>query len=90
VDVKRVVDIDVIPQRNKGAGIEGVDRFPDRLEPVAAFLDAAREAGSAAGGGKDEEKRDRLKKLGSNRRVLHGELVWEPRGAWQLVAKAPP
>jgi hypothetical protein len=60
-----------------------------RLEPVAAFINAAREAGFAAQGGKDEEKRDRVKNAGSNRRVLHGELVWEPRGAWQIVATAP-
>jgi len=34
------------------------------------------------------EKKDFLKKIGSNRILRERELVFEPRGAWQILSKS--
>jgi hypothetical protein len=34
------------------------------------------------------EKKDFLKKIGSNRILRERELVFEPRGAWQILLKS--
>ncbi len=69
---------------------ENLDRLEDeqtnRLEPVFEFLKSSKQAGLAALTDDHAEKRDWLRKAGSNRRVLSGRLVFEPRGAWKLVA----
>ena len=57
-----------------------------RLEPVEKFIKASRDAFSAAFGTNAAEKRDWLKQAGSNRQVLSGVLVFEPREAWKIVA----
>jgi len=56
-----------------------------RLEPVKNLVLEIKQAGFLAEHGSALEKRDLFKKTGSNPSLQNRELVWKPRGAWQLV-----
>ena len=55
------------------------------LEPAIRFVKASKHAGFLAKTGTVEEKRDFLKKVGSNLQISNRTLTLVPRGAWQLV-----
>ncbi|MDZ4756090.1 MAG: hypothetical protein SGJ11_16530 [Phycisphaerae bacterium] len=60
----------------------------NRFEPAIRFVKSCKQTGLLAASGTAEEERDHLRKTGSNLLLLNRELVWEPRGAWQLVAES--
>ncbi|HEX3357314.1 MAG TPA: recombinase family protein [Tepidisphaeraceae bacterium] len=55
------------------------------FEPAIRFVKAAKTTGFLAETGTDEEKRDFLKKVGSNLTIRNRHLSVNPRGAWKLV-----
>jgi hypothetical protein len=55
------------------------------FEPAIRFVKASKQAGFLAEKGSEEEKRDLLKKIGSNLTISDRHLSVVPRGAWQLV-----
>jgi hypothetical protein len=55
------------------------------FEPAIRFVEASKSAAFLAEEGTDEEKRDFLKKVGSNLTITNRHLSVVPRGAWQLV-----
>jgi hypothetical protein len=55
------------------------------FEPAIRFVKAAQSTAFLAETGTEEEKRDFLKKIGSNLTISNRELSVEPRGAWKLV-----
>jgi hypothetical protein len=55
------------------------------LEPAIRFVEASKQAGFWAETGTVEEKRDFLKKVGSNLQISNRTLTLVPRGAWELV-----
>ena len=57
-----------------------------RLEPAIRFVRGSMKARDIAENGDATAQRDFLQKAGSNLKVLNGEIVWEPRGAWKHVA----
>ena len=58
----------------------------NRFEPVTRFVLEARNASILIAEGKPEEKRDFLKKIGSNLKVAEKTLAVTFRNPWQLVA----
>jgi site-specific DNA recombinase len=61
------------------------DTAHGRFEPAIRFVKAVKQSHLVARTGSPEEKRDFVKKLGSNLRFGSRQLLWEPRGAWKLV-----
>jgi hypothetical protein len=55
------------------------------LEPAIKFVKDWNQAGLTAEAGSEEEKRDFLKKVGSNLTIQDRHLSVIPRGAWKLV-----
>ncbi len=58
------------------------------LEPMKLFILEAKQAEIIASKENLPAKRDFLKKIGSNRILRERELFFEPRGAWQILAKS--
>lgn len=58
------------------------------LEPAKKFILASKQAEIIALQENLFEKKDFLKKIGSNRILRERELVFEPRGAWQILSKS--
>jgi hypothetical protein len=56
-----------------------------RFEPCIRFVNRLKEAKIAASSTDDAEKRDFLKKVGSNLELVNRTLRFVPRNAWQLV-----
>jgi len=59
-----------------------------RLEPAKKFILDSKQAEIIALQENLFEKKDFLKKIGSNRILRERELVFEPRGAWQILLKS--
>ena len=59
----------------------------NRFEPIQRFVKAAKSADFLATGGTDEQKRDFLKKIGSNLKITNRTLTFVPRGAWQILSQ---
>ena len=55
------------------------------FEPALRFISAAKQARFVAESGRDDEKRDFLKKVGSNLTISNRHLFVESREAWKLV-----
>jgi len=58
------------------------------LEPAKKFILDSKQAEIIALQENLFEKKDFLKKIGSNRILREQELVFEPRGAWQILLKS--
>ncbi len=59
----------------------------ERFEPAIRFVKAAKSAAFLADSGTDAEKRDFLKKSGSNLKITDRRLSFVPRGAWAILTK---
>ncbi len=57
----------------------------DWFEPALKFLNTAKSTAFVADTGTEEEKRELLKKIGSNFTISNRHLSVTPRGAWKLV-----
>jgi hypothetical protein len=58
------------------------------LEPAKKFILDSKQAEIIALQKNLFEKKDFLKKIGSNRILRERELVFEPRGTWQILSKS--
>ncbi|MBU2545187.1 hypothetical protein KKC65_01875, partial [Patescibacteria group bacterium] len=58
------------------------------LEPAKKFILDSKQAEIIALQENLFEKKDFLKKIGSNRILRERELFFEPRGAWQILSKS--
>lgn len=59
----------------------------ERFEPAIRFIRAAKSAHFLAANGTDEQKRDFLKKIGSNLKIEARTVSFVPRGAWAILTK---
>ena len=88
-DYRRIEADSVEKRRSIDAEIDELERQDGhRLEPLARFLKASKQAKYVASGGSPEEKRDWCRKIGSNPKLVARTLMFSPRGAWQHVEKS--
>ena len=73
---KQQVKVDIAAMKRNGAGW---------FEPAIRFVKALKEGGLLTIGGTDEQKRDFLKKIGSNRIITAGQIWLTPEKEWKLV-----
>jgi len=74
--------------KDKLAGLE--NRKGSWFEPALAFVNETKQARFLTQSGSEQERRDFLKKVGSNLTISNRHLSVEPRKPWQLVVDQGP